>query len=66
MRLIVGLGNPGREYEWTPRNMGFLAVDALAGRTGIRVTRPEATKSRTSGSVKLQDSKVVLAKLAND
>jgi peptidyl-tRNA hydrolase, PTH1 family len=42
MRLIVGLGNPGPEYEWTPHNMGFLALDALAGRAGIRVTRPEA------------------------
>jgi PTH1 family peptidyl-tRNA hydrolase len=42
MRLIVGLGNPGPEYEWTPHNMGFLALDALAGRAGIRITRPEA------------------------
>ena len=42
MRLIVGLGNPGPEYEWTPHNMGFLAVDALAERGAIRVTRPEA------------------------
>ena len=42
MRLIVGLGNPGAEYEWTPHNLGFLAVDALAERAGIRVTRPEA------------------------
>ena len=42
MRLVVGLGNPGPEYEWTPHNMGFLAVDALAERANIRVTRPEA------------------------
>ena len=41
MWLIVGLGNPGEEYESTPHNLGFLAIDALAGRAGIRVTRPE-------------------------
>jgi peptidyl-tRNA hydrolase, PTH1 family len=40
--LVVGLGNPGREYEQTPHNMGFLALDRLAARAGIRVTRPEA------------------------
>ncbi len=42
MRLVVGLGNPGKQYEWTPHNMGFIAVDALAERAGIRVARPEA------------------------
>jgi peptidyl-tRNA hydrolase, PTH1 family len=42
MRLIVGLGNPGRQYDETPHNMGFLALDALAGRSGIRITRREA------------------------
>ncbi len=60
MRLIVGLGNPGPEYEFTPHNLGFLAVDALAGRAGIQVTRPEA-KSYV-GLGKLAGHEVVLAK----
>ncbi len=42
MRLIVGLGNPGPEYAFTPHNLGFLGVDAIAERAGIRVGRPEA------------------------
>ena len=42
IRLIVGLGNPGPEYAWTPHNLGFLAVDAIAERARIRVERPEA------------------------
>jgi PTH1 family peptidyl-tRNA hydrolase len=42
MRIIVGLGNTGSEYEWTPHNAGFWAIDQLAERSGIRVTRPES------------------------
>ncbi len=41
MRLIVGLGNPDPEYQWTPHNLGFMAVDELANRNAIRVERPE-------------------------
>ncbi len=41
MRLIVGLGNPGPEYAWTPHNLGFLTIDRLAEKLGIRVRRPE-------------------------
>jgi PTH1 family peptidyl-tRNA hydrolase len=60
MRLIVGLGNPGAEYEWTPHNLGFLAVDALAQRAGIRVTRPEAKSLIGRGVVAGQE--VIVAK----
>ncbi len=60
MRLIVGLGNPGIEYAWTPHNLGFLVVDMLAEQAGIRVTRPEA-KSYV-GRGKIAGHEVVLAK----
>jgi PTH1 family peptidyl-tRNA hydrolase len=42
MWLIVGLGNPGPEYAWTPHNLGFMGVNAIAERAGIRVERPES------------------------
>jgi len=60
MWLIVGLGNPGVEYAWTPHNLGFLAVDAIAERAGIRVERPEAKSLVGLGRIAGQD--VVLAK----
>ena len=37
MRLIVGLGNPGIEYQFTPHNVGFLAVDRMAGQFGAKI-----------------------------
>lgn len=37
--LIVGLGNPGREYEFTRHNAGFLFIDALAQKMGLEVRR---------------------------
>jgi PTH1 family peptidyl-tRNA hydrolase len=60
MRLIVGLGNPGPEYQWTPHNLGFLAVDELANRNAIRVERPEA--QALVGLGKVAGTEVILAK----
>ena len=39
MFVIAGLGNPGKDYEYTRHNMGFLVVDELAERHGIRVNK---------------------------
>jgi len=59
MWLIVGLGNPGMEYAWTPHNMGFLAIDRLAEKGGIRVERPEAKSLIGRGT--LAGKEVILA-----
>ncbi|HEV8385837.1 MAG TPA: aminoacyl-tRNA hydrolase [Candidatus Acidoferrales bacterium] len=60
MRLIVGLGNPGPEYAWTPHNLGFLALDRLAELAGARIERPEAKSLLGRG--KLAGYEVLLAK----
>ena len=60
MKLIVGLGNPGIEYQFTPHNMGFLAVDRIAEECGVRVNnrhcRAQTARTRIAGQ------EVVLAK----
>src|SRR5215813_10386472 len=60
MRLIVGLGNPDPEYQWTPHNLGFMVVDELANRNGIRVERPES--KALVGRGKVVGEEVLLAK----
>ena len=60
MRLIVGLGNPDPEYQWTPHNLGFLAVDELANRGAIRVERPEG--KALVGRGKIAGQEVLLVK----
>ena len=51
MFLVAGLGNPGEEYAATPHNMGFLVVDRLAARHGIRLTRKECQALLGQGNI---------------
>jgi len=58
--LIVGLGNPGREYRNTRHNIGFLAIDALA--KSLNVTLGKVQSKALVGQGKIGSNKVILVK----
>lgn len=58
--LVVGLGNPGEEFEDTPHNLGFMVVDRLAEANSIRVNRKESDARIGSGTIR--GRRVALAK----
>ncbi len=60
MKLIVGLGNPGRQYADTKHNIGFMVVDYLAGKLGIKVDKIKFKSIIGEGFVGTE--KIVLAK----
>jgi peptidyl-tRNA hydrolase, PTH1 family len=65
VKLIVGLGNPGIEYQFTPHNLGFLAIDRIAANLGVEVRNRQCralTARAMIADPKHGDQAVLLAK----
>ena len=60
MYIIAGLGNPGKKYEHTRHNMGFLALDLLADKYGIKVDKLKF--KALTGEGRIEGKKVLLVK----
>ena len=60
MYLIAGLGNPGKQYENTKHNVGFLTIDVLAEKLGIRVSKIK--HKALTGEGFISGEKVILVK----
>lgn len=60
MKLIVGLGNPGIEYQFTPHNIGFLAVDRIAEQCGVMIDNRHC--KALTGRTRIGNEEVLLAK----
>jgi PTH1 family peptidyl-tRNA hydrolase len=58
--LIVGLGNPGPEYLWTPHNAGFMAIDRIAQQEGVVVQNRRCRA--VTATCRIAGRAVVLAK----
>ena len=58
--LVVGLGNPGLEYLWTPHNAGYMAIDRIAEQEGV-VVQNRRCKAATA-TCRMAGREVVLAK----
>jgi PTH1 family peptidyl-tRNA hydrolase len=58
--LVIGLGNPGLEYLWTPHNAGFMAIDRIAQQAGVVVQNRRCRA--TTATCRMAGREVVLAK----
>jgi PTH1 family peptidyl-tRNA hydrolase len=58
--LVVGLGNPGLEYQWTPHNAGFMAIDRIAQQEGV-VVQNRRCRALTA-TCRVAGREVILAK----
>jgi peptidyl-tRNA hydrolase, PTH1 family len=60
VKLLVGLGNPGIEYQFTPHNIGFLAVDRIAENCGVQVDNRHC--KALTGRARIGNEEILLAK----
>ena len=60
MKLVVGLGNPGIEYQFTPHNLGFLTIDRIAERCNVDVAGRRCQAA--TAKARLAGHEIVLAK----
>lgn len=58
--LVVGLGNPGLEYQWTPHNAGFMSIDRIAQQEGV-VVQNRRCRALTA-TCRIAGREVILAK----
>jgi len=58
--IVVGLGNPGMEYVWTPHNAGFMAIDRIALQHGVAVQNRRC--KALTGVTRIGQREVILAK----
>ena len=61
MKLYIGLGNPGRKYEKTRHNVGFMVIDELAKKWDVSLTKDKKFKGEI-GSAHINGEKVILLK----
>lgn len=60
MKMIVGLGNPGKEYENTRHNMGFIIIDNFASSLGVKIDKKKFNGMYTE--IFINNEKVILLK----
>jgi PTH1 family peptidyl-tRNA hydrolase len=60
VKLIVGLGNPGIEYQFTPHNFGFLTIDRIANDRNVEVINRQCRA--LTGRTQIEGEPVLLAK----
>lgn len=61
MYLVIGLGNPGEEYEKTRHNLGFMVISEIAGRLGLKELKQKTKVQSYIGEASFDGKKAILA-----